>query len=795
MAVERIHTYCAQSKSRCGVVCTVEDGVLKKVEADPEHPNACICVKGTAAPEIVYSPDRLRYPMRRTRPKGDGDPGWVRISWDEALDMAASRLLEIRARYGPEAVVFGRPAPGGSPANDYVGWLFRLANAFGSPNVMATTHICNWHKDTGSRYTYGVGIPSPDFENARCILLWGHNPHASWPAHALRISRARKRGAQVIVVDPRKVGVADSADLWLRVRPGADGALALAMLHVLLEEGLYDQSFVRDWTNAPFLLRMDTQRLLTEQELSPSGDAESFLVWDEKEQGVVAYRAGRGYQRDGVEPALTGVYRVTLADGQQVSCQTVFAALRELAAQYAPERSEGTTWVPASQVREAARMFALERPSCYYTYVGLEEHTNAMQTNRAVCLLYALTGQFDTRGSNVLFPRPPTNAIAGRELLPPEKAERRLGYRERPLGPAGNPGNVQAYEVYRAILEGEPYPVKAMVMFGGNPLLSNGDTLRGRAALKALDFYLHVDIFPSPSADFADLLLPACTSWECEAVKPTFEMAEDTSTWVQLRKAVISPLHESRPDVEIIFDLARRLGLADRFWDGDVEAAFNYLLQPSGITVQQLREHPVGVRVPATTRYRKYAEIDPKTGRPRGFQTPSARVEVYSLAFARQGYPPLPVYEEPAISPYSRPDLAEKYPLVLTMSKLVQFCHTQHRNIPRLRRQVPDPFLEVHPDTAARLGLEAEEWAVLETALGRVRLRVKFNSDLHPGVVSTQHGWWQGCEELGLPGHDPFSPEGSNVNLLIPNDRIDPISGSVPHRSYLCRVRPWRESG
>ena len=153
------------------------------------------------------------------------------------------------------------------------------------------------------------------------------------------------------------------------------------------------------------------------------------------------YHADRGYAQDGVEPALSGTYSFTLADGQVVACRPAFALLKELAAQYAPERSEAITWVPASDVRRAVRLFATEQPSCYYSWVGIEQHTDAMQTNRAVCLFYALTGQFDRRGSNVLFASTPTNLIMGHELLPPEQAARRLGVAERPLGPAGEPGH------------------------------------------------------------------------------------------------------------------------------------------------------------------------------------------------------------------------------------------------------------------------------------------------------------------------------------------------------------------
>jgi anaerobic selenocysteine-containing dehydrogenase len=233
--------------------------------------------------------------MVRTRPKGERDPGWVRVSWDEALALTASRLLDIKARYGPEAVVFGRATPAASASADFEGWLFRLANAFDSPNVMSTTHICTWNKTWGSKYTYGVGMPSPDYDHTRCMLLWGFNPHASWPAAALRISRAKARGAKLIVIDPRKASVVDKADCWLRVRPGVDGALALGMIHVLLDEGLYDETFVREWTNGAFLVREDTQQLLTARDLSPAGTPETFFIWDGRSGGPVGYRADRGY--------------------------------------------------------------------------------------------------------------------------------------------------------------------------------------------------------------------------------------------------------------------------------------------------------------------------------------------------------------------------------------------------------------------------------------------------------------------------------------------------------------------
>lgn len=786
--LEIVHTYCAQSKSRCGVICTVRNGIFEKVEPDNTHPNGCICVKGTAGPQIVYSSQRLKYPMRRTRPKGDPNPGWTRITWDEALDLAARELLRLREQFGAESVVFGRPAPGGSAANDYVGWLMRLANVYGSPNVMATTHICNWHKDTGSAYTYGSGIPTPDFERANLIVLWGHNPEVSWPVHAKKINEARRRGAKLMVIDPRQTNLARKADLWLRVRPGTDGALALAFLHVFFEERLFDEEFAQDWTNGPFLVRMDKGELLTGELLGQPG---AYVVWDEaQDRPWLVDPAKETLSQAGVKAALFGEYNVALPDGSSVLCKPALQLLRDLAAEYSPERAAEVTWIPADQIRRGARLFGKIKPCCYYTYVGLEEHTNAMQTNRAVSILYGLTGNLDVRGGNVNFPRVPTNPITGRDYFPKENGALRLGYTERPLGPAGTTGNVQAYEVYKAIRTGKPYPVKGLVFFGGNPLLSNGDTLAGREALRRVEFYLHVDMFSNPGAELAaDLLLPASTCWESEGLKTTFEMGESTCTHVQLRQPVVPPLYESRPDMTVVFQLGCRMGFGGPFWEGDTEAAFNHQIAPSGLTVSDLRKRPVGITVTMPVRQRKYAEIDPKTSQLRGFNTPSRRLEVFSVIFRKHGYDPLPVFREPAVGPVATPQLAKRFPLVLTCSKLIQYCHTQHRQIPMLRKQVAEPFLEIHPDTAASLAITDGEWVELESIKGRVRLKARMTRGIDPRVVSTQHGWWEPCADLGLPGYDPFGPQGANINLTVGNDTIDLISGSVPHRSYLCAVR------
>src|ERR1700754_770948 len=205
MAAGRVvRGYCAQCKSRCGRVAVVSpDDLLVSVRPDPDHPNHGFCMKGAAAPQFVHDPGRLRYPMRRTNPKTADDPGWERISWTEALDLAAARLRALAEEYGPEAAVFTRPATGGNHAGAWSPFLERLAAAFGSPNVLTTGHICSWGRNGGTAYTFGTKLPTAHYERAANILVWGHNPAVSHVQTWRRIRAATHRGALLAVVDPR----------------------------------------------------------------------------------------------------------------------------------------------------------------------------------------------------------------------------------------------------------------------------------------------------------------------------------------------------------------------------------------------------------------------------------------------------------------------------------------------------------------------------------------------------------------------------------------------------------------
>jgi anaerobic selenocysteine-containing dehydrogenase len=787
----KVRGYCALCTAHCATIATVEQERVVSLDPDYDHPNGGVmCVKGKAAPELVYNADRLNYPLKRTRPKGDRDPSWQRVSWDEALDDIARRLKTIRERYGAKALALGKGTKSGTSVDDVERWLGRFLNLFGSPNWVSTTHVCNWHKDTGFSYTFGANIPTPDLAHSQTFLLWGHNPSATSLILAHDIVAARGRGMKTVVIDPRRIGIGAQADILLQPRPGTDGALALAMIHCFLDEGWYDASFGRQWTNGPFLIDMVTNRVVTEADLVSNGVPDRYVAWDQSNNQLVIYDSETGeYERAGAQPALFGARSIKGKNGQEILCKPVFERLAEIAAPFSPEKSEKITWVPAEKVWQAALFLAHHRPVSMYMWNGLGQHTNATQTSRAIATLYALLGDYDRQGGNVTFPKVPINDVGGKEFLPKEMSAARIGREKRPLGPPAKPGNCTAYDVFSAILTEIPYPIKAFLSFGSNPIMSNADSRRSREALKALEFGVAADLFMTPTAELCDYVLPAASFLEMANIATAFEHRPGGKTHVQYRPAVVEPLSERRSDTWIIFELAKRLGFGKEFWNGDVEAAYAYELAPSGIDLEQLQSHAGGISLPAEPIYKKYAQIK-KDGAKRGFGTSSKKVELYSHTFDLHGYPAIPEYVEPALSPMSRPDIAAEYPLVLTNAKFTTFVHSQQRALPSLRRATPHPRADIHPDTASFYGIKNKQWMIVESPSGAIKVKARVTANIIPGVICCQHGWWQNCSELDLPGYDPYDDKGANPATLVATDLIDPISGSLPHRSYLCRIRP-----
>jgi len=243
VGLKTIKSICFECHSRCGVLLEVKDKKLIGIKGDKDHPfsNGYLCPKGKACMEIIYHPERITKPLVKMNNRGEGQ--FKAVFWEEALDIISQRLLEIREKWGAEALAVGTGTTRGVPP-----FLNRFLSVYGSPNYFAPAHMSGGPVVVGGVMTMGF-VLTPDYQSSKCMLLWAHNPDSAWPGlYNNAIKEGLDKGAKLIVVDPRRTRVAKKADFWLRIRPGTDVALALGFLHVIIENKLYDEKFVNQWT-------------------------------------------------------------------------------------------------------------------------------------------------------------------------------------------------------------------------------------------------------------------------------------------------------------------------------------------------------------------------------------------------------------------------------------------------------------------------------------------------------------------------------------------------------------------
>jgi anaerobic selenocysteine-containing dehydrogenase/ferredoxin-NADP reductase len=777
-----IQGYCTLCRSRCGSLNHVENGVLISVSPDASHPTGgALCAKGRSAPEHIRSPLRLTKPLTRISPRGTEHPQWCEISWEEALDTIAGRLLETRARLGAEAVAFAVTTPSGTPMVDSYEWVERFIRYYGSPNLIYAVEVCGWHKDYAHALTFGRGIGVPDLEHADTIILWGHNPARTWLAQASRIASAHQRGATLVVIDPKIDGSGQQADLWMNVRPGADAALAMGAIRHLLATNRFDHEFVYQWTNAPCLVDSVTGELLSVEDLGMSG--ETPLVFSVTEERPVPCPSTPDTISD-IQLRAEGYFWD--AKGKRRAFSSVLVMLERAAAEYDVDHVAHLTWIDAEKIIRFNELFQDSPRLAYHSWTGVGQHSNASQTERAIATLYALSGACDRKGGNLWTVSPPWRAVNQYEaILAPEQRKKALGLEELPLGPP-RLGWVTTRDFSRAVLQQQPYAVTDLISFGTNLLVSQAETVRNKQALESLAFHVHVDMYMNPTAENADIVLPASMPWEREALRCGFEISQAAVEHIQLRAKMLPAYGECRSDMEIVFQLAERLGMKEEFFGAEIDGAWNYQLAPLGITVTDLRAHPAGLRFPQPFKHEKYRDLD-EFGRPKGFGTPSGKVELYSQALLRIGQPPLASFVEPAGSPFSS-TADSQFPMVLSTAKSGWFVHTSHRHVASLRRKSAAPQVQISSAFASKRGIVEGHWVQVKTPVGHVFLQVTLASELHENVAIADFGWWQGCEPLGLSSLQDIDSGSSNTNAILSDKDRDPISGSVPLRAVPCSV-------
>ena len=717
---------CPVCGTYCHVIAQIENGKVVKVRADSESPLGNLCIRGANAVEYHDHPRRLNYPLKRLGARGEAK--WKPVTWEQAMDEIAAKLNSIRERYGPEAVLVlgGSPHGPGDPA------AWKWCNLWGTPNFFHLGKNCGEGEFPIECAVYGydtlAGMRNPQ-KTGGLLIVWGSNPSASQPRLWARYTGLQKEGMKIMVIDPRPTDCARQADFWLQLRPGTDGALALGMLNVMINEGIYDKEFVRKWC-----LGFKEVKALVQQ-YPPEKVSE--ITWVPVEKIV---SAARTYAGASAAALVWGVTNTHLGDGAGLSA------------------SLGKCWLRAitgNLDREGGQV--LGTPPTFTAF--LDEMNWEHQINHPL----------RTR-DNVSADKYPIGSVRALALY------RQAMKRVCPQGWGGQQYFIypSPHAVWQAILTGKPYPIKAVFDQGTNTLCSMGNARHAYEAFKSDNLELHVsmDHFMTPTGALADYVLPATDALE----HPTL-----TNMWGLQgsefgREAASGPLYDRHDDYQLWADLGKRLGQAEH-WPETLEKWLDKLLAPSGLTLREFARQS-GYVVPSV--YKRYEKV--------GFATFSGKVELVPTLLKQLGYDPLAGYKEPPWSPVSTPEMAEKYPLILISgSRVKEFHHSSHRQLEKIRDRYPDPLMEISPETAAQLDIAEGDRVWIETPMGKVKQRAQLVHGMLAQVVHADGYWWFPEKPEAEPSL--FGVWESNIDAIVPDQPgLSDYAGNSYFRGLLCRV-------
>jgi anaerobic dimethyl sulfoxide reductase subunit A len=713
----------------CGILAQVREGRVVKLEpADfPDPKDRRICLRGLASLDITYHPDRLKYPMKRVGKRGEG--AFERISWDEALDTIAAKFKNIAERYGWPAIGWTLGGPGAGTTK--FGAYLRLASLTQSTRVSAWGYgdaglPCGSRVIFGTQFPYALLLGSfiAGTVEPELIVVWGTNPAESQPLNMMRrIMNAKERGAQVVVIDPRFTVTASKADEYVGLKPGTDPALALGILHVIFQRGLQNDEFIKRHTVGPYLVRTDNGKFLRGSDIGVK-DSLDYVVWDSL-SNAPGLRSNSG-----VKPAVSGAFTLN-----GLNCKPSLQLLMDLAEEYTPEKTSDITGVPAELITKLAERIGSAETITFITHMGFTRTYHGDISLRALGTVAAITGNITAtfRGGH----RPAVlNWDPFLRAVPDKPSYSRLGI----------------LKLYDAVIKGDPFPVKAVWFSFINFLNQCVDYNKiVNEFFPNLEFIVDVELFMTPTARYADILLPACSFLEFSDLIPF------PFPYVQLQQKVIEPLYESRSDVDIARGLAEKLGFAEYFQGGE-EGFIDLMLDskdPSmqGITREKLRERPMTLDV--------IQDLGKDFDIP--LSTPSGKIEIYSEALSEVGQA-LPVQLDPLETPLE-PE-GRKYPLAFIQGHSRFRTHSMFANVSALLELNPEPLVEINPQDARERNIRDNDMVTLFNDRGRTTLKARVTEGVRPGVVNITEGW--------LP--EQFREGG--VNHLT-HDVINPVQEAI----------------
>lgn len=708
---------CSYGGYNCGMLAHVEDGRFTKVEGNPYHPlnRGRLCAKGHSAVQWVYDDQRLKYPLVRTGNKGEAK--FKRVSWDEALDIVVGNISEIKGKYGPEYLMLSQ-GQSSSWRGLHQFLRMRFMHALGSttftnwgPSVCYAPQLL-YHRQIIGGPTYA----QPDYDNADLIIEWFTGGGTGGPARG---------GIETLDTNLRSVPV----KIIERVKSGAKLIII----------------------NPQLIPLAANQRATKWVPIRPGTDAALALAM------INVIIGERIYDTNFVRKWCDG-----------------FENLKTHVQQYTPEWAQKITDIPAEDIRQLARTYATTKRACIrISEAPQKKDLKSLATT--IPILIAITGHLDRPGGNVWFF--PAGRL-GFDILPDRISKRA---KERLLGgdtfyirSTGRRG-ASFRSVIQALITGEPYRPKGMLIFGSNPLSTARNPALIAEALKMLQFLLVVDVAATPTSRYADVILPAATRYECHGQPGLWD------NHLTMSHKVIDPLWESRDELEVILELACRLGMGEDFWNGDYMGMVDDFLRPAGISVDQLKQNALkGVFLPRTELMARRERYDEMLK-----DLPNGKIQLYNKTFEKQGVEPLPTYHGEFDDLSDMAKRNEKYPLMFTdeHSNYVSH-HAWMRHIPWLREIDKYPRVKINPTTASRYGVRDGDWIDIISPDGSMKAVVHIFGGIRPDALMGQHGWWQGCGLLGLPEVSPLDG-GTNPNCLYNWDNKDSLTGDISKNAFV----------
>lgn len=831
--VKKIRTICRACLNNCGMIAHVKDGKVIKLEGDPDDPmnKGAACAKGLAGIQALYNPNRIKYPMKRKGERGSND--WERISWEQAIDEIADIMWEHYQKEGPKCLVTSTGGGGNpqffSPARFLSVWgggnFFEpgCAQCYLPRNHM---EFClNGTADTSLADGPVTEVYLPDCKT-KTYVMWGVGPSYHGIASTGRaVTELRENGMKTVVIDPRLTPDAARADVWLPIRPGTDVALMLCWMRYIIENKLWAQDFVREWTNLPFLVHEDTGITYRASELGLGGEDE-YVVWDENSDSAKAMP----YPFDNsLSPKMFAGEGASFELPNGEKARTAFDHMWDCCKEYTLEKAAEICWLQADKIEEAIKIYVEGCPNAGISLgVATDQARNSAQAAQGDAILDILMGCVRVPGA-IVQNRPcyvePCNYVVQPFGLhhpdhplrmPQEEANARLGYTEHKG--LGHWLASHIPTILKAIETGEPYRPNIWIERSGNKLAMIGNAQRFYKAMMTTDLNVHMYMhWTTTSVCLADYVLPTAewleTSYAQDrlntyairrSVTQLYEAVDECMHWSWLAAALAKRGHQRcidsfNPDIAGKFygtywktyeEYQDYVGyFVGSFYYGRDDWDWKTFDAQAPSEYETIEEY-------AEKSYDSHLKVG-EDGKPVGFNTTSKRCEPYfdgnillgntgaidgtgTMEPATDVYPksnnynPLPYYMEPYESPVEGdPGYDPKYPYTLTQGRLPMFHHGTLRNTPYTRELLPCPETWINPETAKEIGVESGDWLWLESKRGKTQGRCRVTKSVAPKVIYQERYW---NPEL-LDSADPNRAwQAMNINVLTQNNDECPFN-------------------